>query len=276
MDTTFAGSTVRYATGGRSGDSTDPAVVLVHGAGMDHTIWQLQTRWLAHHGFRPFALDLPGHGGSDGPPLASISDLADWLASFVDHLGVGPAHLVGHSMGALAVLETAARHPAAAASIVMLGVSATMPVHPDLLAAAADNDPVAGRLITSWGIGSQAHRGGHAVPGMWLVGASNALIARSPAGTLSVDLSACAVHAGALEAAGRVACPATFILGAEDKMTPARAAAPLAEAIAGATTTIIPGVGHTMMIEAPARVRTAIHAALTRADRNHRDSEGES
>ncbi|MCP5025455.1 MAG: alpha/beta hydrolase [Actinomycetia bacterium] len=271
MDTTFAGANVRYAAGGRGADgpdpgSTAPAVVLVHGAGMDRTIWQLQTRWLAHHGFRPIAVDLPGHGGSDGPPLGSIPDLADWIASFVDHLGVGPAHLVGHSMGALAVLETAARHPQAAASLIMLGVSASMPVHPDLLAAAAHDDPVAGRLITSWGIGSQAHQGPHAVPGMWLVGGSNALIARSPAGSLSADLLACAAHQGALEAAARVTCPATFILGSQDKMTPARAAAPLAEAIADSTTTVLPGVGHTMMIESPAEVRQALHAALTRAE----------
>ncbi|MCP3853737.1 MAG: alpha/beta hydrolase [Actinomycetia bacterium] len=232
---------------------------------MDRTVWQLQTRWLAHHGFRPFAVDLPGHGGSVGPALETIADLADWLATFVDHLGVGPAHLVGHSMGALAVVETAARHPEATASIVLLGVASAMPVHPDLLAAAADNDPVAGRLITSWGIGSQAHMGAHPVPGMWLVGGSNALLARSPEGTLSTDLEACAAHQGAVEAASQVSCPAAFILGTEDKMTPARSAAPLAEAIPGSTTTILPGAGHTMMIETPAEVREALHAALTRA-----------
>ncbi len=158
MDITITGANVRYATGGREGGGNDPVVVLVHGAGMDRTVWQLQTRWLAHRGFRPVAVDLPGHGHSDGPALETIADLADWLATFVDHLGVGPAHLVGHSMGALAVIETAARHPEATASIVLLGVASSMPVHPDLLAAAANNDPVAGQLITSWGIGARPTR----------------------------------------------------------------------------------------------------------------------
>ncbi len=100
---------------------------------------------------------------------------------------------------------------------------------------------------------------------MWLIGGSNALLARSPKGTLSTDLKACAAHQGAVEAAGQVSCPAAFILGTEDKMTPARSAAPLAGVIAGSTTTILPGAGHTMMIETPAEVREALYAALTRA-----------
>ena len=62
MELTLDGKTVRYANGGRAHDPALPGVVLVHGAGMNRTVWQLQTRYLAHHGFRVAALDLPGHG----------------------------------------------------------------------------------------------------------------------------------------------------------------------------------------------------------------------
>ena len=56
-------------------ESFRPDVVLVHGAGMDRTVWTLQARYLAHHGRNVLALDLPGHGRSGGAPLASIGDI---------------------------------------------------------------------------------------------------------------------------------------------------------------------------------------------------------
>jgi pimeloyl-ACP methyl ester carboxylesterase len=260
------GRMVRVATGGRTHDGDEPGVVFVHGAGADRTGWQLQTRWFAHHGYRAAAVDLPGHGGTDGPALETIAEMADWLAVTVKAMGLAPAHIVGHSMGSFVTLETAARHPEVARSIVLLGTAAAMPIHPELLATAVADDPKAARLITSWGIGSRAHRGGHASPGMWLIGGNHALIDRSPAGSLGSDLSASGAYERALDAAAEVSCPVTLILGREDKMTPNRAAIDLIDALADVDTVYFDEIGHFIHIEAPIATRQAVAGALAAAD----------
>ena len=260
------GMTVRYATGGRSHDSAEPAVVLVHGAGGDRTVWQLQTRWIAHHGYRTAAIDLPGHGGTDGPVLATIEAMGDWLAETVTALDLAPAHLVGHSMGTFVVLEAAARHPEFARSVVMLGTAGAMPVHPALQTAADANESLAGELITSWGIGTRAHTGGHASPGMWLIGGNTALLDRSPDGVLASDLASCRVYEGAVESAAKVQCPVHLILGRDDKMTPNKAAAEMIDAFSNVTAVYHERMGHFLQIESPIPVRRSIAEALAAVD----------
>ncbi len=273
MRKTVGGRSVRYATGGRDHSGDEPAAVLVHGAGGDRTVWQMQTRWIAHHGYRVAALDLPGHGGSEGPALGTIEEMGDWLASAATELALAPAHLVGHSMGTFVVLEAAARHPETVRSIVLLGTAGAMPVHPALQAAADADDPLAGRLITSWGVGRRAHVGGHASPGMWLIGGTTALLDRSPPGVLGNDLAACGKYRGATSAARRVRCPVTLVLGAEDRMTPNRAAQKMIAAFGPglATTVYLERVGHFMQTESPVVTRKAIAEALAAAPHHPAD-----
>jgi len=265
MEFELDGRTVRVATGGRTHDGDEPGVAFVHGAGADRTGWQLQTRWFAHHGYRAAAIDLPGHGGSDGPVLETIVEMADWVASAIEAMGLAPAHIVGHSMGTFVTLETAARHPDATRSIVLLGTATAMPVHPELLSTAQASDPKAARLITSWGIGSRAHKGGHASPGMWLIGGNHALIDRAAEGVLGNDLAASEGYDRAIEAAAEVTCPVTLVLGREDKMTPNRAATALIEAFAEVDTVFLDEIGHFIHIEAPIATRRAIAGALAGA-----------
>ena len=66
-------------TGGKAFDAKLPTVVFVHGAQCDHSVWILQSRYLAHHGYGVLALDLPGHGRSAGPALESVEALAEWV-----------------------------------------------------------------------------------------------------------------------------------------------------------------------------------------------------
>src|SRR6202790_3727137 len=87
------------ATGGREFDSSLPTIVLLHGAGFDHTTWALHSRWFAHHGFGVLAPDLPGHGRSAGALLPTIAEMADWMVALLDAAGAAKARLVGHSMG---------------------------------------------------------------------------------------------------------------------------------------------------------------------------------
>src|ERR1700728_5067012 len=145
---TVNGAEVFVATGGRDFDASLPTIVLLHGAGFDHTTWALHSRWFAHHGCGVLAPDLPGHGRSAGAPLTSIAEMADWTAALLDAAGAAKARLVGHSMGSLIALETAARHPAKVSALDLIGTAATMTVGPDLLKAAEANAHAAIDMIS--------------------------------------------------------------------------------------------------------------------------------
>jgi pimeloyl-ACP methyl ester carboxylesterase len=261
MELRVDGRRVFAATGGRSFDPALPAVVFLHGAGFDHTVWQLQARYFAHHGRSVLALDLPGHGRSEGPALASIDALADWVGRLLDAAGVESAALAGHSMGALIALAAAARLPARVRALALLGVAARMPVHPDLLGAARRGEPRAGELIVDWGFGPAAHLGGHRAPGLWMMGGGLRTILGSAPGVLAADLAACDAYDGAEADAAQVRCPTLFVLGTADKMTPFKGGLALAQKVAGARVARIEA-GHMMMIERPDATLDALREAL--------------
>lgn len=254
MQVMVDGKTVFAATGGRAPRAPEPNVIFVHGAGMDHTVWTLQTRFFAHHGRNVFAIDLPGHGRSGGDPAATIEESADWLLRAMEAAGIERSALVGHSMGALIALAAAARAPDRIWALALLGVAPEMRVHPDLLREAAAHDHNAVDLVASWGFGRRAHLGGAQAPGLWMLGQGVRLLERDAARALSVDLAACAAYAGARLAAPRVRCPTLVLAGALDRMTPPRGAAELAGLIEGARVVTLPGCGHMMMVEQPDRV----------------------
>lgn len=138
------------ANGGRTFDPSLPVVVMIHGAGFDHSTWALHTRWFAHNGFAVLAPDLPGHGRSHGDALTTIADLADWTAALIDASGAKTARLIGHSMGSLIALETAARHPAKITRLDLMGTAGTMTVGPDLLKDAEANLHSAIDMVSIW------------------------------------------------------------------------------------------------------------------------------
>ncbi|NIA70532.1 alpha/beta hydrolase [Pelagibius litoralis] len=262
MELTVEGARVYTATGGRSFDPDLPAVVFLHGAGLDHTVWALPARYFAHHDASVLAVDLPGHGRSGGAALTSIEAIADWTVKLLDEAGLAKATLVGHSMGALAALDCAARHTGRVRAAALMGVAPKMPVHPDLLAAAETNDPVAFALMTSWGFGPSGHFGGARMPGAWMMGGGEQLLAQVPPGVLYRDLSACNAYQGAMAAAEKITCPLLVVMGDQDKMTPARAGAKLAAAIPGARQVTIPACGHMMLSEKPDESLDALRTIL--------------
>src|SRR5580693_1990981 len=246
------------ATGGRPFDPSLPAVVMLHGAGFDHSTWALHSRWFAHHGFGLLAPDLPGHGRSAGKPLTTIAEMADWVAALLDAAGATKAKLVGHSMGSLIALETAARHPAKVSALGLIGTAATMTVGPDLLKAAEANDVSAVDMVSIWGLGFQAELGGSLAPGLWMHSGAQRVLQQCRPGVLFNDLSACNAYQGALAAAAQITVPATLILGERDMMTPARAGKALAAALPNSRTVVLRGAGHMMMAERPDELLAAL------------------
>ena len=254
MEINVNGKKTHAATGGTDAPDGTPVLGPSHGAGMDGTVWQLQSRYLAHRGIRVLALDLPGHGPSEGEALATVADMADWAAAFMDAAGVEHASVVGHSMGALVTLELAARYPEKASAVGLLGAAAEMPVHPDLIAAAEAGGGLAPELITDWGFGTIAHTGGHLHPGLWAMGAAERLLRDAKPGVLANDLKACDAYKDACTAAAKVEASTALISGDEDKMTPVKNAKPLIDALADVTPTVLRKTGHMMMIERPREV----------------------
>jgi len=258
MNLSVNGMQVFVATGGRDFDASLPAVVLIHGAGFDHTAWALHSRWFAHNGFSVLVPDLPGHGRSAGPALRSIAEMADWTAALLSAASAGKAHLIGHSMGSLISLETAARHPGKVSALSLIGTAATMTVGPDLLKAAEANDQAAIDMVSIWGLGFSAELGGSLAPGLWMHGGAQRTLQHCTPGVLYSDLSACNAYADALASAAKVRVPTTVILGERDMMTPAKAGKALAGAIPNARTVVLAGAGHMMMSERPDELLAAI------------------
>lgn len=249
-------------TGGKPFDANLPCVVLVHGAMNDHSVWALQSRYLAHHGCGVLAVDLPGHGRSAGPAPASVEDAAGWLLALLRAAGVSRAALVGHSMGSLIALEAVARSAAdeagpQASRLVMIATAFPMKVSPALLEAASSEPLDAIDRVNAFSHSTLAAKPANPGPGTWLHGANRALMRRLQAGYASAghgnlfhhDFSACDRYAGGLEAAARVRCPTRLVLGAKDSMTSPKATASLASALR-AEVRMLPA-GHALMAEAP-------------------------
>ncbi len=262
MDFMVDGAKAFAYTAAHALDPSKPTVVFVHGAGLDHSWFGLQSRYFGYHGRNVLSVDLPGHGRSAGAPLTSVEAMADWIVRLLDAARLAQACVVGHSMGALVALECAARHPARVERVALIGVAFPMKVTDAFLEAARCNDQAAYDMETIWGHAPQVPLGGNPNPGMWMYGDTLARLARLAPGVLYNDLKACNDYGAGLESAGRVKCPALFVLGGRDVMTPPKGAGALAQAIAGSRTVTISPSGHSLMAEEPDATRDALAAFL--------------
>jgi pimeloyl-ACP methyl ester carboxylesterase len=269
-----AGRSVYGYTGGRPVQAAATGVIFIHGAQHDHSVWILQSRYLAHHGHAVLALDLPGHGRSSGPALSSVEALADWVLETIAAAGFKTCHLVGHSMGSLVALEAAARGGDRIASLSLLGAAAPMRVSQALLDAARDDEARAFDMINAWSHSGITPRPGCPGPGFSIFNQNRRLMERQVQGVLLNDFSACNAYEGALAAASAVRCPTLLVSGQRDLMTPPTAAAALISALqtaagpAGLAPPVvvhIPDCGHAMMAEKPLEILHALKNFLARA-----------
>jgi pimeloyl-ACP methyl ester carboxylesterase len=251
-------------TGGRPLDPALPGVVFIHGALHDHSIWILQSRYLAHHGHAVLALDLPGHGRSAGPAL-DVRQAGAWVARAIEATGLQRPALVGHSLGSLIGLEAAAALGERASHLFMVGTAYPMKVAPALLQMCLDQPLQAIDLVNSRSFASYASKPSAPGPGFSLHGGNRALMRRNLAGyaegnLFHHDFRACDVYDGLEQAAPRLRCPVTLVLGASDQMTSPRAVTPLLDLLKPRVVTL--PCGHTIMGEQPDAFLEALKIGL--------------
>jgi len=265
MKLSVDGRTVYAYTGGKPFDPALPAIVFLHGALNDHGVWNLLARWFAHHGRTVLAADLPGHMRSEGPALPSIEALAGWTIALLDAAGLKQAALAGHSMGSLVALEAAARAPDRVSHLLMLGTCVPMPV-PAALLELSQQDPLAAiERVVTYSFSTLAAKPSFPGPGTWLRGGARSLMRQvlahqGDADLFHNDFAACDRYQGGLDAAARVRCPATLVLGAQDQMTLPRAAREVAARLKATVHTV--QAGHHLMAEQPDAVLNALRQAL--------------
>jgi pimeloyl-ACP methyl ester carboxylesterase len=246
-------------TGGKAFDAALPTVIFIHGVLNDHSVWGLQSRYFAHHGWNVLAIDLPGHCRSGGEAPASVEQAADFVLALMDAEGIVQAALVGHSWGSLIALEAASRLGPRVTHLALIGTAFPMPVSTALLDAAL-NDPLrAIHMINVFSRSTLAPPPSALGPGTWVWGASLALHRRVLASNGSVNLlhrgfNACDRYRHGEIAIDKIDCPVLFVLGKDDQMTRPRDAQGLidrARACGKQVNVARLAVGHHQMTEAP-------------------------
>ena len=167
-------------TGGKAFDPAKPTVVFIHGVLNDHSVWILQSRYLAHHGWNVLAIDLPGHCRSGGEPPASVEEASQAIVGLLDAAGVQQAALVGHSFGSLIALETAARAPERVSHLARVGTAFPMRVSPALLESSVSAPMKAIDMVNTFSHSMLAPPPSALGPGTWLYGGSRASISEKP------------------------------------------------------------------------------------------------
>ncbi len=270
MELIVNGASTYCYTGGRPFRPELPTVVFIHGVLNDHSVWILQSRYLAHHGWNVLAVDLPGHCRSAGEAPQSVEEAADFIVALLDAAGIQRAALVGHSWGSLIALEAAARLQDRATHLALVGTAYPMRVSPALIDNALNAPEKALRMVNVYSRSTLAAPPSALGPGTWVYGASMALGRRvlrsnTQANVFHRGFMACDRYAGGEQAIERITCPVLFLLGAQDQMTTPKAADGLIQQARAAgkavRITLLP-VGHHQMTETPDQTLAALREFL--------------
>ena len=262
MQISVHGHSLYAYTGGKHFNPAQPTVVFIHGVLNDHSVWILQSRYMAHHGWNVLAIDLPGQSKSGGQPPASVEEASAAIVALLDAVGVQKAALVGHSFGSLIALETAARAPERVSHLALLGTAFPMRVSPALLESSVSAPLKAIDMVNTFSHSTLAPPPSALGPGTWLYGGSRALMRRVLASNTQVNVfftgfKACDSYTNGEAAMAQVQCPTLFLIGKQDQMTPPKAAQSLVTRSKTAQVVTLPA-GHSLMTEAPEGVLHAL------------------
>jgi pimeloyl-ACP methyl ester carboxylesterase len=259
-------------TGGKAFDAAKPTLIFIHGVLNDHSVWILQTRYFAHHGYNVLAVDLPGHGKSEGRCPKSVEEGADFVLALMKAMGFEEAALIGHSWGSLIALHAASLAPEQGLRIshlALVGTAFPMKVSPALLETSLNQPMKAIEMVNTFSHSLLAPPPSALGPGTWLYGGSRALMRRVLASNAHENVfhtgfKACDTYEGAFLASNRLLAlikyaPSAilFIVGMADQMTTPKAAQALIDALPHATVAKVSG-GHQLMTEAPEETLQAL------------------
>ncbi|MEY2622081.1 MAG: Dihydrolipoyllysine-residue acetyltransferase component of acetoin cleaving system [Pseudomonadota bacterium] len=264
------GTSIYAYTGGRAHVPGQPTVLFIHGVLNDHSVWILQSRYLAHHGWNVLAIDLPGHCKSSGEAPSSVAEAAAFVGDLLDAAGVERAALVGHSWGSLIALEAASRLGHRISHAVLVGTAFPMKVTPALIETSLNDPEKAIRMINVFSRATLAAPPSALGPGTWVYGANTALNRRVLRSNPKVNVFhrgfvACDSYDRGLQAMAELSCPVLFLLGSQDQMTPPKAAQSLIAAArehGKAHQVVTVPMGHHQMNESPEETLAAIRRFL--------------
>jgi len=223
-------------------------LVFIHGSGGSHADWILQYTPLKN-AFNIAAIDLPGHGQSDGPGEQDVPAYMAWVKKLLEELGIAKPVLIGHSLGAAICLSFAIHHGDEAAAVVPVGGGVRMPVNPAILEG-LKQDPAAILALAAKFSVAKGNR-------ERLSGLITATLSRVNPEVIHGDFTACD-KLDITEAIAGIRIPALVVCGAEDKMTPPSLSEYLGGHIPGARLALIPGAGHFVTLENPEAFNTAL------------------
>ncbi|MEG0921291.1 MAG: alpha/beta hydrolase [Comamonas sp.] len=261
------GADIYAYTGGKAFDNNKPTAIFIHGVLCDHSVWALQSRYIANHGWNVLAIDLPGHCKSGGAAPASVEQAAGFIGQLMDAAGLQKAALIGHSWGSLIAMQAAAQLGDRISHLVLVGTASPMKVAPALLDLAQTAPAKAIAMVQTFSRATLSPPNG---AGSWVFGAGMALGRRVLASNAKTNLLhsgfvACDSYDGGETAMASLSAPVLFVLGEQDQMTPPKAAKGLIDAAKAAGKSVkvqmIPN-GHNQMTESPDQTLFAIRDFL--------------
>lgn len=223
--------------------------LFVHGAGGSWRNWQEQLSGIEGH---LFALDLPGHGQSEGKAQNSVAAYRELVRRFSQRLGLRRFVLAGHSMGGAITLDFALAHPEALSGIVLVGSGARLRVKSETLETLAKGQHALDIVRYMYGSSVAAEVLEQAAVEMKQV----------PPEVYLSDFQACD-RFSILDEIASIQVPTLILCGQEDLMTPVKYSEYLKKAIPHSTLALVPDAGHMAMLERPQVVNREIQGFLS-------------
>ncbi len=225
-----------------------PTLICIHGAGGSHVLWQGQVEGLAGK-VNTVAVDLPGHGKSEGNGMRSIEDYARVVAEFTRAIHAPLPVPCGLSMGGAIVQQLLLDHPDVCEAGILIGTGARLRVMPVILKTIEQNFDGYIDSFLSFAASEKTDP-------ERLRAISEATARGRPEVALD-DFKACDAF-DVMERLPSIQAPVLVITSEEDKLTPPKYGAFLEEKIPTASRTHIQDAGHLVPAEKPDEVNQAI------------------